>query len=375
MDQQENNYRRARQTSAQQANNAATYSRDGYATSQRRAPQPRTSRSSRRTTPKSSLPPWAPLVAAVVVIALLVFIVTRFVSCESTQESSNQANNASQAATLTAQDTQASANQAESAQNTQAQLADLDWDTIQANLETVVPEETAQTLAEKGHTDEDVAWICQNYEELALDGPEVQLKLLKLAAADPTAVHYVRHFAEEYPHDEGTGFTETFTAGTVPRMYQWDERWGYTIYSSTAFGLTGCGPTAFAMVYAGLTGNNDMTPYDFSIMARENGYEATYTGTNSGFYEFASAQYGFSCQTISITEDALADALDSGHVVICNAGYGTFSSYGGHFFVITKLNGDGTLSINDPYSEVRSDTDWDVDLVLSQTKALYSFGL
>ena len=57
------------------------------------------------------------------------------------------------------------------------------------------------------------------------------------------------------------------TGKNIPRFYQWDELWGYTVYSGTAFGLTGCCPTCLAMVYQGVTGNTDLSPYDLGEVA------------------------------------------------------------------------------------------------------------
>jgi hypothetical protein len=52
---------------------------------------------------------------------------------------------------------------------------------------------------------------------------------------------------------------------------------------------------------------------------------------------------------------------------------GTFTSIG-HFIVATCLQ-DGKLVINDPNSIERSSQLWDIDEVLSQTNAIWSYGL
>ncbi len=59
-------------------------------------------------------------------------------------------------------------------------------------------------------------------------------------------------------------------------------------------------------------------------------------------------------------------------MVICNVGPGDFTD-NGHFFVITGVDGDGSLVINDPYSAERSNQAWDVETVLGQTKALFAY--
>ncbi len=58
-------------------------------------------------------------------------------------------------------------------------------------------------------------------------------------------------------------------------------------------------------------------------------------------------------------------------MVICNVGPGDFTD-NGHFLVITGVDDDGNLVINDPYSAERSGRrgTWKV---LGQTKALWAY--
>lgn len=199
----------------------------------------------------------------------------------------------------------------------------------------------------------------------------MQYKLLKLAATEPEAVPFVRGFPDAYPADaaEATGDP---AAGEVPRFYQWDPRWGATVYSSTAFAVTGCCPTSLSMVYQGLTGKGDLSPYDMGVRARDGGYMAEFDGTDSSFLVNEAASLGLSCTSIDADADALRAALEGGAAVICNVGPGDFTD-NGHFFVITGVDGDGNLIINDPYSAERSNQAWDVEKVLGQTKALFAY--
>lgn len=238
-------------------------------------------------------------------------------------------------------------------------------------LQTLLDADTAQSLIEAAAENEDVAWIAANPGAFSIDGVEVQCKLLKLAADEEQAVSFVREFPNEYPSESASASSEV-TQGSVPRLYQWDKRWGYTVYSSAAFGLTGCCPTSFAMVYQGLTGKSDMSPYDMGVLAQQDGYMSQYNGTDAAFLVQEAPSLGLSCQELGVYADSLRWALDEGAVVICNVGPGDFTT-DGHFFVITGLAEDGTLIINDPYSQVRSDMTWDIDQVINQTMALYAF--
>ena len=80
------------------------------------------------------------------------------------------------------------------------------------------------------------------------------------------------------------------------------------------------------------------------------------------------------CDDVLNTGRSVRAALEGGAVLVCNVGPGDFTD-NGHFFVVTGIDGDGNLRINDPYSAERSNRAWDVDTVLGQTKALWAYRL
>ncbi|WP_302396325.1 C39 family peptidase [Eggerthella sinensis] len=241
----------------------------------------------------------------------------------------------------------------------------------EAALSSVLGDDLTASLLAAAESSDDAAWIAAHPDAYAVDGEAVQYKLLKLAATEPEAIPFVRGFPDAYPADaaEATGDP---AAGEVPRFYQWDPRWGATVYSSTAFAVTGCCPTSLSMVYQGLTGKGDLSPYDMGVRARDGGYMAEFDGTDSSFLVNEAASLGLSCTSIDADADALRAALEGGAAVICNVGPGDFTD-NGHFFVITGVDGDGNLVINDPYSAERSNQAWDVEKVLGQTKALFAY--
>ena len=84
-------------------------------------------------------------------------------------------------------------------------------------------------------------------------------------------------FVYDYPEKKDTAPADTVgdvTQGEIPLLLQWDERWGYAYYADDMIAVNGCGPTAIAMVAAGLTGDNTITPYKVAQFAAENGYYA-----------------------------------------------------------------------------------------------------
>lgn len=242
----------------------------------------------------------------------------------------------------------------------------------QVSVPSDIDSDVASKLISLAADDPRIAAIATNADAYAIDGSIVQYKLLNLAIDDPQAIDFVYGFPQNYPQSNASPSTEQVATGTVPHLYQWDVRWGYTVYSNTAFAVTGCCPTALSMVYMGLTGDGSISPADMANLAAKDGYETDYNGTSTGFLTGEASQLGLSCDQISVDSGSLVSSLQSGHIIICNVGPGDFTT-GGHFIVITHLNSDSTLSINDPYSSVRSAKTWTIDTVIDQTKALYAY--
>ena len=124
----------------------------------------------------------------------------------------------------------------------------------------------------------------------------------------------------------------------------------------------------------GLTGKGDLSPYDMGKRASDGGFETAFDGTDSSFLVSEAASLGLSCEALSVDAGSVRAALEGGAVLVCNVGPGDFTD-NGHFFVVTGIDGDGNLRINDPYSAERSNRAWDVDTVLGQTKALWAYRL
>jgi hypothetical protein len=183
----------------------------------------------------------------------------------------------------------------------------------------------------------------------------------------------VANWPEAYPQKTGAAYDGTVKKGQIPQLYQWDERWGYTTYSSTSFALTGCCPTSLSMVYMELTGKTDKDalrhgacwPEKTATRARTRAPSATSLRTTR-------RSWAWVCEKIDIDSGTLKYYLKQGYVVICNVGAGDFTD-GGHYFVITGLDDKGKLTIHDPYSSVRSAKHWGIARVLNQTIALYAF--
>ena len=162
-------------------------------------------------------------------------------------------------------------------------------------------------------------------------------------------------FVLGYPEKKDTAPAETIgdvTQGEIPLLLQWDERWGYAYYADDMIAVNGCGPTAIAMVAAGLTGDNTVTPYKVAQFSAGNGYYAGDSGTSWSLMTEGAQQFGIYGEEMGLSEDEVFSALENGHPIICSMRPGDFTTTG-HFIVLTGVE-DGKIRVNDPNSRVRS---------------------
>ena len=257
-------------------------------------------------------------------------------------------------------------------------------------LYNLLAEEDVESILAQAVTNPDAAWIAANasaYDDYDL---YVELKVLRLVASEPLSAGFVRRFPDSYPtdpdwveDDEPDYSAPALPAGSpspdvpdtaIPHLYQWDERWGFTTYNGEPFGIAGCGPTAVAMVYQGLTGNTDISPYDIGKWAIDNGYAAPYVGTSNELCYDAADYLGLQCEEIPISAESIIATLEEGKPIIANVAPGTFTDFG-HYFVLTSVTSDGQVILNDPFSGTRSSQLWDPELIASESFVLYAYSL
>lgn len=161
--------------------------------------------------------------------------------------------------------------------------------------------------------------------------------------------------------------------GQIPIFYQWTSTWGYAKYGEEQIAIDGCGPTCLAMVAVGLTGDTSYTPKKVADISMEIGTYLPDTGTTWDLMEKGPAQMGFqSWQMKSWSASAILQELESGHPVICSMKEGNFTTQG-HFIVLAGVAEDGKVLVNDPNSKVRTQTEWDAQELLDQTKGMWAF--
>ena len=181
-------------------------------------------------------------------------------------------------------------------------------------------------------------------------------------------------FVFDYPEKKDTAPADTVgevVQGQVPLLLQWDERWGYAFYADEMIAVNGCGPTAIAMVAAGLTGDNTVTPYKVAQFSAGNGYYAGDSGTSWTLMTDGAQQFGIYGEEMGLSEDEVFSALENGHPIICSMRPGDFTTTG-HFIVLTGIE-DGKIQVNDPNSRVRSEKLWDYSRLEYQINNLWVY--
>lgn len=159
----------------------------------------------------------------------------------------------------------------------------------------------------------------------------------------------------------------------IPVYFQWSEVWGYASYGSENIGMGGCGPTSLSMVATGLTGNTLFTPKYVADMSVNMGYYVDGVGTDWTLMTAGASELGIkSAQLTNWSEDTFKSELSAGHPIICSMGPGDFTNQG-HFIVLSGLTEEGKVLINDPNSKINSRKKWDLNTIINQMNAAWSF--
>ena len=130
---------------------------------------------------------------------------------------------------------------------------------------------------------------------------------------------------------------------------QLDNRWRYNMYSSVGdssqtIGTSGCGPTSAAMVVSSIKGN--ITPDQMADLYTQYGYRSANQGTYWSAFKWTADVFDIGYSECYKLDDAVAKLKDN-HYIIASCNQGLFT-YGGHFIVLTGVEGD-YIKVYDPY--------------------------
>lgn len=215
-----------------------------------------------------------------------------------------------------------------------------------------------------------MALVNPKVREIMANKDQYPEQLIELLKSNEETVDFVFDYLEKKDTTPADTVGEV-VQGQIPLLLQWDKRWGYAFYADDMIAVNGCGPTAIAMVAAGLTGDNTVTPYKVAQFSAENGYYAGDSGTSWTLMTDGAQQFGIYGEEMGLSEGEVFSALENGHPIICSMRPGDFTTTG-HFIVLTGIE-DGKIRINDPNSRVRSERLWDYSRLEYQINNLWVY--
>ena len=198
--------------------------------------------------------------------------------------------------------------------------------------------------------------------------PEYMVELMQ---KNPDAESFVLN----YPFLKGTleevDLSHLIGTGKVPKLYQWDHRWGYSMYGDKEMGLTACGPTCLSMVCMYYYQDATYTPRYVANLAQYFGYYTVGVGTEWSLMSEGARKLGLQVYTISPNATLVMESLKAGNLVILAMGPGVFTD-NGHFILLTGVE-DGLAVIHDPNSRTNSSQLWDLYSVADQIQNAWVF--
>ena len=130
---------------------------------------------------------------------------------------------------------------------------------------------------------------------------------------------------------------------------QIDSGWSNKMFSSVGdssqtIGTSGCGPTSSAMVVSSIKGT--ITPDTMASLYTQYGYRSANQGTYWSAFKWTADVFNIGYSECYRLDDAVAKLKDNHYIIVsCNQGLFT---YGGHFIVLTGIEGD-YIKVYDPY--------------------------
>ena len=200
----------------------------------------------------------------------------------------------------------------------------------------------------------------------------VPQSVIELLDKNAETVDFVADYEKKKDKPYADTIEEDLSNGEIPELLQWDERWGYAPYGSdTIIAVSGCGPTALSMVISGLMQDPYITPAVIADYASANGYLDENLDTAWELMTVGVQHFGISGTMLGLDENVMAATLASGSPIICSMGPGIFTS-SGHFIVLTGYQ-DGSFTVHDPASKMRSSKTYTFDEFSDQIKNMWYF--
>jgi hypothetical protein len=226
-----------------------------------------------------------------------------------------------------------------------------------------------ETVAQEDVEETDDERLARVKKEATKNGyPEDVIELLD---KNPETVDFVEDYGTKKDQEPADTIGDDFVAGEIPKLIQWDERWGYSTYGNSVIAASGCGPTCLSMVIIGLTQDPTVTPDKVADYSMATGQIDDDDNTYWTLMSDAAANWGLYAEEGLFTEDEVSAYLNNGQPIICSMGEGDFTREG-HFIVLTGYE-DGKVTLNDPFNTENSNKTWVYADIEDQIKEMWSY--
>ncbi len=195
--------------------------------------------------------------------------------------------------------------------------------------------------------------------------------IIELLDKNPETVDFVEDYPEKKDNPVATTIGDDYVEGKVPKLYQWDERWGYQAYGTSFVAASGCGPTCLSMVLSTLKKDPSITPALVASLSVQLGEVDSDNNTMWLLLSDAATTWGVYCEEGILGEDQVRDTLNSGKYIICSVGPGDFTKIG-HFIVLVSYQ-DGQVEVRDPFNTEHTEKTWTYANIASQIVEMWTF--
>ena len=195
--------------------------------------------------------------------------------------------------------------------------------------------------------------------------------VIELLSKNPETVDFVEDYETKKDEPVAKDIGSDYVEGKIPKLIQWDERWGYKKYGTSIVAASGCGPTCLSMVFIKLTGNSAITPATVADYGNQLGALDDENNTLWSFMSEAAANWGIQCTEGMLTEEQVQAELAAGHPIICSVGPGDFTQIG-HFIVLASYN-NGQVEVRDPFNKERTEKTWNYKDIEDQFVEMWTY--
>lgn len=195
--------------------------------------------------------------------------------------------------------------------------------------------------------------------------------IIELLDKNSETVDFVEDYLQKKDDPVATTIGDDYKEGQVPKLYQWDERWGYQTYGTSFVAASGCGPTCLSMVLSTIKKDPSITPAAVASLSEQLGEVDSDNNTMWLLLSDAATTWGVSSEEGLLGEDQVNETLNSGKFIICSVGPGDFTKIG-HFIVLVSYK-DGQVEVRDPFNTEHTERTWTYADIASQIVEMWTF--